>query len=520
MPFTTIEFIGFFSVLFIAYYALARKFQWWLLLAGSMIFYAYASPFYLLLIWGVILLTWGGGVWMRVLYERRDAWLTANKGTIDRETKKQFKAQVERQTHWVLLGVIAVLLLLLGGFKYLQFICDNIVWLGGILGWHTTSPTLGIILPVGLSFYIFQSMAYCIDVHREEIAAERNLLRHALYVSYFPQIMQGPIGNYSRLGSQLSATHDFNYEEVVSGIQRVTWGFFKKFLIANTIANRINIVWTSPQDYPGMFVWGVFCFLYAVQLYADFSGYMDIACGCSQMLGIKLDENFNCPYLAKSIPDFWRRWHMSLSTWFKDYLFYPILRSNWNAALRKRAGAMVATAVALAVVWLATGLWHGASWGYVAWGAYYGFFMILSLVIQPYCDRFHAAFPKLTGSKVYSVCQMARTFSIVVVGYAIFKPGDFGVTLQIVRQAAKGLLASGSYLPHNGSCSWAFIGVGVLILLIVDVIHYNFGHGIIRATVRRLPLLVRWLCYLTGLWVIVFLGLYGSGFDQFEYFNF
>ena len=221
----------------------------------------------------------------------------------------------------MVVGAAVVTIGMLVVFKYLEFLFTNVNWLLGAMGVDSTLPMARLMLPVGLSFYVFQSLGYCIDVHREMVSAERNFFKHALFVSYFPQILQGPIGDFGRLAPQFFKDRKFSYEEAVFGIQRVAWGFFKKVMVANVIADRINPVWTSAGDYPGFIFWSSVLALYSIQLYADFSGYMDIACGCSQMLGIKLDENFQCPYFAKSIAEFWRKWHITLGVWFKTTFF-------------------------------------------------------------------------------------------------------------------------------------------------------------------------------------------------------
>ena len=217
---------------------------------------------------------------------------------------------------------------------------------------------------------------------------------------------------------------------------------------------------------------------------------------------------------------------MSLSSWFKDYLFYPVLRSDWNVRLRKRFcskyfASVVPTSVALAVVWVATGLWHGASWGYVGWGVYYGVFMILGIVLAPVYDGWHRLFPTLEKNRLYIVFQMIRTFGIVALGYSIFKPADLVVTAKIWRQMMSGLDGGGVYqlmytLHHSFIKTFIWIGL----MFVVDAIHYSHKKGTIRGWLRRLPILVRWIVYLAGLWLMIFFGLYGSGFDQFEYFKF
>lgn len=524
VPFTTLRFIAFFAIVFFGYYAVSHRFRWWLLLAASWVFYGWMSPYYLIFLAFVTTATYFAAVGMDGNYRREREWISVHGKGASRDEKKVYKAGMEGRRRWMSFGAIAALLSLLLVFKYLEFLFVNVAWLGGVIGlkWHP--PALNMILPVGLSFYVFQSMAYVIDVQRGEMPAERNFFRHTLYVSYFPQIMQGPIGNYGRLAHQLFEEHAFDYEQVVFGLQRVAWGFFKKLCVANMIAYRINPVWASCGEYPGFLFWMTMAFLYAIQLYADFSGYMDIACGCSQMLGIKLDENFNCPYFSKSVSEYWRRWHISLSSWFKDYLFYPVLRSEWNASLRKRfankyLASAVPTSVALAIVWAATGLWHGACWGYVAWGVYYGLFMILGVLLAPVYDRFHARFPRLVASRSYAAFQMLRTFVIVMLGYLIFKPADLGATKSILGTmltdvgsgALQGFLAS--------HMKWLSLTIALCgIVLVIDVIHLRFGEGLIRKTIRKFPLPIRWGVYVGGVWVLLYL--MRSDIQTFEYFRF
>ena len=288
MVFTTPEFIVFFAVVFVAYWALPSRGRWGLLLAASWLFYAWASPYYLIFL----------GVTTGATY------LAA----VGMDTKRLSRK-------WGGVGAAVVTIGMLVVFKYLEFLFANVNWLMGAVGVQAALPAVKLLLPIGLSFYVFQSLGYCIDVQREIVSAERNFFKHALFVSYFPQILQGPIGDYGRLAPQLFEKKTFNYEQAVYGIQRVAWGFFKKVMVANIIADRINPVWSAVGDYPGLICWSAILVLYAIQLYADFSGYMDIACGCSQMLGVRLDENFQCPYFAKSIADFWRRWHITLGAY-------------------------------------------------------------------------------------------------------------------------------------------------------------------------------------------------------------
>ena len=525
MPFTTLAFAGFFAALLLAYYTIPRRFQWWLLLAGSMAFYGYASLSYLLLLWAIILVTYLGTIAIGREYARRDAYLRLHKQELSRESRKTYKDNVAKAAKAWLIITLIVLVATLGVFKYAQFALDNFFRILGLLGIESSPDfALRILLPVGLSFYVFQVMGYCIDVFREEVLPERNLFKYALFVSFFPQLMQGPIGNYGRLAPQLTAQHDCEYEEVVLGLQRVAWGVFKKFMIANVIAHRTSAYWTAIGDYRGLLCWWLVLMFYAIQLYADFSGYMDIACGCAQTLGIRLEENFNLPYLSKSVPEFWRRWHMTLSDWFKNYLFYPLLRAEWCARLRKSFSAskylasVIPTSLALAIVWTVTGLWHGASWGYVAWGCYYGVFMIANIVMQPIYDKINLRCPAVASSYVMFGWRVMRTFAIVVFGYSIFKPADMSVTLSIWEQmcSSVGVDAGREVLKLFGKMFY----MSVAVLILVDVWHYWHGGDTIRRRLRKWPAVYRWSGYIVFTWLVLFYGRYGAGFDYFEYFKF
>ena len=419
---------------------------------------------------------------------------------------------MERKRQAVLAGVLTVLLGMLGVFKYGG-------WMAGICG-----GSLSLILPLGLSFYIFQSLGYCIDVYRGEFPAEKNLLRHALFVSFFPQLLQGPIGSYSSLAPQLCGGRDFDYHEAVFGLQRVVWGFFKKLVIANHIALLIDDKWTS-QTAEGFVLWSFVLFLYSIQLYADFSGYMDIACGCSQMLGIRLDENFDSPYLSKSISEFWRRWHITLGAWFKNYLFYSLLRSDAINRLRKRfsskyLSSAIPTALSLLVVWILIGLWHGADFCYIFYGLYHGLFVILGVFLESQYRRFRETCERRFGQKVYTAFQMFRTFAIVTFGYVLFRPGSIGATVDVLSRmfSRTGVMDCAKFVGVEFR-DFVVIGFSSLVLVAVDAAHYK---GVkIRDRIHGCTPLARWMVYISSVVLILLFGAYGKeSLNQFAYFRF
>ena len=249
--------------------------------------------------------------------------------------------------------------------------------------------TFTFIAPLGLSFYTFQSTGYLIDVYWENVEAEHNYFKTLLFISFFPQITQGPISVYEDLSRELFREHSYSYENFSRGARRFIWGLFKKLLIADALAPYVNGVFANYVKYPG-YVALAAAFCYTIQIYADFSGYMDMACGFSQVLGIKLTENFERPYFSKSIAEYWRRWHISLGVWFKRYLYYPVAMAKWNKRLGKNVssfskgfGRNLPAAIALLVTWAATGIWHGDNWAYLVWGLLNGLFIIISLWTDP-----------------------------------------------------------------------------------------------------------------------------------------
>ena len=263
-------------------------------------------------------------------------------------------------------------------------------------------------------------MGYVADVYWKKTDAQKNFFKMLLFVSFFPQITQGPISNYSYLSEQLFATHPFKYKNLSRGFQRLVWGFAKKIILADLLAPYVADVFENYANYTGI---TVLCgaFFYSIQIYADFSGYMDIVCGLCEMLDIRLSENFDRPYFSKSIAEYWRRWHITLGDWFKTYIYYPIAVSKWNQKIGKLSqkrfgkhiGQTIPASIALVAVWLTTGLWHGASWGYIAWGGVNGIFIIFSLWMEPVYELCKKKLRIPQSSWYWRAFQTVRTFFLV-----------------------------------------------------------------------------------------------------------
>ena len=420
MAITSLRFLLFAAVTLVIYYCLPKRFQWYVLLAASLVFYCAGgvqSVIYILITATVIYLATIG---MQRVSDAQRAYLKQNKALLSREEKSAYKTRQKRKRKAMMLAALLVNLAILCTFKYFHFALAQINHVIRAVGGSELRDTVNLMVPLGISFYTFQSIGYLMDVYWEFYQPEKNYGKVLLFVSFFPQITQGPISNFEELSAELFTEHTFSYKKYAWGFQRMLWGFAKKMLVANIVSVYVSKIFADFTNQSGITaLFGMLC--YSVQIYADFSGYMDIMCGYCEMLGIRLTENFERPYFSKSVAEYWRRWHISLGTWFKKYIYYPIGMSTWSRRLAKlcsqRLGKYFAdtipATIALVVVWFATGLWHGASWSYILWGGVNGFFIILTLWLEPVYARVKAALRIQESSRLWVAFQTIRTFILV-----------------------------------------------------------------------------------------------------------
>lgn len=431
MPVLSVSFISLLVGVFIVYYLFPQRHRWIILLAASMIFYLAAgvgSLFYMLV---TSVAVYVSACCMQRISDQQKAYFKANKP--GREEKAAIRRQNKRRRKACLLAALAVSLGLLCFFKYINFVLEQFNILAGFFGRQGSTAALRLIVPLGISFYTFQSVGYLADVYGENCRAQTNYFRLLLFISFFPQITQGPISSYETLSETLYAGHPATEKNLIWGFQRMLWGFMKKMVIANTLAQNTAILFENYQSYAGISVL-LGAFLYLIQLYADFSGYMDIMCGYCEMLGVRLTENFSRPFFAKSVQEYWRRWHISLGQWFRKYVYYPIGVSPWNlklakacrSLLGKHAANCLPPTVALLATWFATGLWHGASWGYIVWGLLNGLFIILSLWLAPVYERSRRLLRISDSSMFWKVIRIVRTFTIVALLEVLPEVGTLG----------------------------------------------------------------------------------------------
>jgi len=342
MLFNSIDFLIFFPIVTIAYFLIPHRFRYLWLLFASYYFYMCWNPKYALLMATSTVITWASGI------------------LIDRANNKKNKTEQEKTKEkklWVALSFISNLAILFF-FKYFDFALANVNAVLAQFNFELIQPAFDVVLPVGISFYTFQALSYTVDIYRKEIYAEKNILKYALFVSFFPQLVAGPIERSKNLLVQFNKEHHFDYKRVKNGLLLMLWGFFMKLVIADRVAMVVDQVYNNYTQYAGFEI-AIATVFFAIQIYCDFGSYSNIAIGAAQVMGFTLMENFRQPYFSKSVAEFWRRWHISLSSWFRDYLYIP-LGGNRKGKVRKYINLMI--------VFLTSGLWHGASWHFVVWG--------------------------------------------------------------------------------------------------------------------------------------------------------
>lgn len=340
MLFNSYQFLIFFPVVTLIYFLIPHKIRYiWLLIASYFFYMCWNTKYALILLFSTAV-TYVGGI------------LISKANKVEDNRKKIIYKKV-----FVALSFI-INLSILFLFKYFDFAIDNINRILAVLNIQLLNPKFDVVLPVGISFYIFQALGYTVDVYREDVKAERNFLKYALFVSFFPQLVAGPIERSKNLLEQMYEKHYFEAQRVKDGLLLMIWGGFQKIVIADRIAIVVDTIFNKFPEYGGMYII-VAAILFAFQIYCDFSGYSIIAVGAAKVMGFRLMENFNAPYFSMSISEFWRRWHISLSTWFKDYVYIP-LGGNRKGKIRKYINIMI--------VFFVSGLWHGASWNYIVWG--------------------------------------------------------------------------------------------------------------------------------------------------------
>jgi alginate O-acetyltransferase complex protein AlgI len=479
MLFNSVAFAVFFPLVTLAFFLLPHKFRGIMLLVASCYFYMAFIPKYILILFLTIGVDYVAGLLIaRNTGHRRRVWLVLSIITN--------------------VGVLAF-------FKYFNFLNGNLHALSNYLSFPYHVPALNIILPIGLSFHTFQSMSYTIEVYRGAQEPEHNLWRFALYVMFYPQLVAGPIERPQNLLHQFKIEHHFDYEAARDGLLLMGWGLFKKVVVADRLAVLVDQVYTQQNIYSGSaLLLATYCF--AVQIYCDFSGYSDIAIGAAKVMGFRLMKNFNHPYFSRSVSEFWTRWHISLSTWFRDYVYIPMGGSRvsmWRRCFN------------LMVVFAVSGLWHGANWTYVVWGSLNGIYLAASVVSA----KWRKTLSHLSGLARLPIAHRAFgifvTFHLILLSWVFFRADSIGAAFRIVG----GIISwrHGFKLPLAPVTNdAAIIGAALGLFLLGEVLQ---ARGRVLELIASRPVAIRWAFYCAAVTALILLGDFGTN-RQFIYFQF
>ena len=479
MLFNSLHFFIFFLVVTTMYYMLSHSKRWVLLLLSSCYFYMAFVPIYLLILLFTIIVDYFAGIYIdKSVGEKRKIFLIFS-----------------------LIANISVLAI----FKYYNFINENFTFLLHGFTIENPLPYLNILLPIGLSFHTFQAMSYTIEIYYGRQKVEKHFGIYALYVMFYPQLVAGPIERPQNLLHQFKEEHHFDYNRVTSGLRLMAWGLFKKVVIADRLAILVNQVYDNPSQYSSLDL-SIATVLFAYQIFCDFSGYSDIAIGAARVMGFKLMTNFNMPYHSRSIHEFWKRWHISLSTWFKDYLYIPLGGNRVN---------IPRWYLNLFIVFLVSGIWHGANWTFAIWGALHGFYLVFSLIIRSFRTKINQ---KLHLDKL-QFFSIITTFILVCFAWIFFRAENIQIAKYIAKHIVLGIpqLVNDLVLLKTGLDNDILIK-GLLLIVFLEIAHLLQRKINILDILLNKGVIFRWSIYTLLVFILVFYGVYGE--SQFIYFQF
>lgn len=503
---------------FVLYTLTPMKWKRWSLLAVSLAYYFVCSKALI----AVLLLTVGvvylGGIWLGRI---QDAYDLA-KPSLDRAGRKALREALTWQKKAVIVLMLLSVLGALLALKYAGFFAETANGLLALAGRSGRLPVPALAMPLGISFYTLQALGYLVDVYRGKYPPSRDIGQVALFLCFFPQTVEGPIGRFDLMGEQLVCGHPFDYNRVAFACQRILFGLFKTLVLADRANMLVTRVFDGSERTGIEVLAGIL--IYTLQIYADFSGSIDLVLGSAQLFGVELSENFRQPFRARTVNEFWQRWHITLGSWLRDYIFYPLSMSAAFKSVSKWAkgrlnpflGSLVPAAFALFFVWLANGFWHGASWKYIAYGMYYYVIILLGMLFEPLFQTFFAKTGIDREGRAFAAWQIARTFLLVNLGMLLFRADMLGQAWTLLTGLFRAnwleQLRDGVLLELGLDVQdWCVLAVGTALLWLVG--HLKEGEHRIREELAARPLAVRWCCYLALLAAVVLLGAYGEGYE-------
>lgn len=517
MIINSIEFILFLILLVLVYKIIPPKFKWVVLLLASYIFFILNSSIYTIFIVLSTLIIYFSALKIDKLNEELNIKL---KKIDNKEEKKKLKNNIKSKNKKVVCICIILNLIVLFVLKYTGFVIQEINKIGNF-----NLPIFKFLLPLGISYYTLQAISYIVDVYRGKIKADKHLGKVALFLVFFPQLIQGPIGRFDKLANQLFEAHDITFKSLTFGTELMLWGYFKKMVIADRLALYVNEVFQNYNEY--VFLPIVLAIIgYTIQIYAEFSGGIDIVRGVAEIFGIILDQNFARPFFAKSIDEFWRRWNITLGAWLKEYVFYPVSLSkvqmritNISNKIFKKIylSKIIPIAFSLLCVWICNGIWHGAGWKYIVYGLYYYTIMMLGKIFKPISDKIIRIFKIRTQVWSFKLFQMIRTFGLVCIGMLIFRAESLKIAIKMFKSIFTvhnlELLFNGEIFLLGG------IGVQDIIIIIMSillmlVISIKQEHGMkIREKFNEQNLVFRWIILYGLIICILVFGIYGKEYN-------
>lgn len=527
MSLVSYEFAVFFLVLCLCCWLVPAKGKTGLLLLFSILFYLSGGAAYLLYPLFTAVTAFFLGKKIGRMTEEGNAYIKGHE--LDRKQKNEYSQTVKKRQRRLLLCGLLLNFGILAVLKYTNFVLSNVEALLHMAGVQGEMEYASWALPLGISYYTFSSMGYLIDIYQRKYEPETNFLRFGLFVLFFPQMTTGPISRYDQMKPEFLAKRRIQWKQVVFGAERMLWGYFKKLVVADRLGPAASMLAAAPEDYGGIwFLVGMV--FHTAHLYMDFSGGMDIVLGAAQILGIRLPENFDRPFASRSLAELWRRWHMTLMQWFREYVFFPISASGFCRALSgpvkkkfgKKAAGRVPVYTATLGVWLLTGIWHGASWNYVFWGLANGVVLLVSQELSGVYRRYRKACP-FTGQGWYRVFEMARTFFVfaflqMFLYYPV--PAVFSQALRMFAAPGFGTVTIEN-LGALGLGLWDLIIVGFGLLLAAAASSLGKTEGI-RERLWKLPFAAHYGAVFSLFLVVLVTGVYGPGYDagQFVYTQF
>lgn len=511
--------IFFLGGVFLAYTACPKKYKWVVLLGASGVFYYLSAGWRIVFLFATILSIYFGALWIDKILQK----FKLQKKDLDKQQKKALKSKIKKQKMLVLTMIVLFNFGILALLKYYGFFSVNMNSVFEKIGLGAFLPIRTFALPLGISFYTLQAVSYVVDVSRGKYRADKNLPRVALFMSFFPQMIEGPIGRYDLLANQLYQGHSFDYENFTYALQRILWGLFKKVVIADRANALVKVVFENYHEYSGIVtILGIL--MYTLQLYAEFSGAFDIIIGSGQLFGIKMSENVRQPFFANTVSDFWRRWHITLGSWLKDYVFYSIslsksfqkLSKNSEKYIGKWIGQLIPVSVALLFVWLGNGLWHGAGWKFICYGMYYYVIIMCGKIFEPIYGKMLNLLHIDVNNKAYRLFQIFRTFVLVNFGMFIFRVNNLKAFKWMAKSIYQGMnfdvLTDGTLLKLGlDKYDFAVLAIGIVILFVVSLIKEK--RGSIRDEIRKQNIVLRWTIFILLFVSIIIFGAYGAGYD-------